>query len=227
MSKAREHEPSELGRHRYYALDRLVMLSDGVFAIAMTLLALELRPPAGWDGTAKSLWERTKGSLLAYGFSFLVVASYWVSHRSNFRRLAKTDRVLTTLSLLGLGLVTLLPAVTRLVMEHGRSRAALAVYLISIAAVGVANALVWGYASIRPGLMDPAPPPRYRLMRFLILLGAPLPVCTIVYFGSAGQGPWIWVFMTVFYIAIVIARRMGGPEELKAAVAGTSERSHK
>ncbi len=217
MSRALEPDVRELGRHRYYALDRLVMLSDGVFAIAMTLLALELRPPVGWDGTAESLWEGVKGSLLAYGFSFLVVAAYWVSHRANFRPLVHTDRVLTLLSLLGLGLVTLLPAVTRLVMEHGHSQAALVVYLISIAAVGVANALIWGYASVRPGMMDPAPPPRYRLMRFLILLSAPFPVCAMMFFGSTGAGQWIWVFMTVFLVAITVARRLAGPEHPKTA----------
>ena len=81
--------------------------------------------------------------------------------------------------------------------------------------MGVANALVWGYASIRSGMMDPTPPARYRLARFVILLSAPFPVCIIVYFGSAGQGVWIWVFMTLFYVGIVIARRLGGAEHPK------------
>ena len=67
-------------RHRHW-FDRLMMLADGVFAIAITFLAADITTQAGWDGRWASLWPHLSAQLDAYATSFVVIAIYWLAHR--------------------------------------------------------------------------------------------------------------------------------------------------
>jgi len=71
--------------HQHADLHRLIVLSDAVFAIAMTLLALELHPPAVWDGQIGSLFAGMRSALVAYFISFLMIGAYWMAHCGVFR----------------------------------------------------------------------------------------------------------------------------------------------
>ena len=62
-------------RHNF---DRLIMLSDGVFAIAITLLALDLPVPQHWDGSLIALFNGGGRALIGYGFAFLLVGAIWI-----------------------------------------------------------------------------------------------------------------------------------------------------
>ena len=116
------HEPlkARIERHDY---DRLLMLSDGVFAIAITLLALELKLPQAWDGSVERLLSATGRPLIGYLFGFGLVGVFWFMHRRIFAQLEQVDRVITILNLLLLGLVGLTPYVARMIAEAGPSRA--------------------------------------------------------------------------------------------------------
>src|SRR5262245_57482291 len=94
---------------RDYNLERLLMLTDGVFAIAITLLAVELRPPANWDGSFVGLVRAMGVEFFAYGMSFFFVAVYWASHRRIYKRFRRADGVLTALNFVMLALITLAP----------------------------------------------------------------------------------------------------------------------
>ena len=71
--------------------DRLIMLSDGVFAIAITLLALDIRAPAGWHGSLEGCSPSMAPELSAFVLSFLVISLYWLLHR-RYRRHARARR---------------------------------------------------------------------------------------------------------------------------------------
>jgi len=111
-------ETLERRRHRHW-LDRLIMLSDGVFAIAATLLSLDVRGPAQWS-TLGELWAGLGPQLGAYVLSFLVIAVYWLAHRRFMSMVTTVDAPLTVLTLIMLGLVALLPSLTRI--SFGRTR---------------------------------------------------------------------------------------------------------
>src|SRR5580704_11904668 len=98
-------------RHNF---DRLIMLSDGVFAIAITLLALDVRIPAGADLKMPTLLAALAPVMVAYTLSFVVISAYWLLHRRFMAVILRVDTVATLLNLLILGLVALLPAGTRL-----------------------------------------------------------------------------------------------------------------
>ena len=103
---------------RDYSLERQMMLSDGVFAIAMTLLALDLRVPANWDGTVSGLIAGGWSQFFGYIMSFFTISLFWAMHRQSYGRFLKTDFVLSLLGLLTLGAVTLIPFATRLYSEN-------------------------------------------------------------------------------------------------------------
>ena len=138
------HEPlkARVERHDY---DRLLMLSDGVFAIAITLLALELKLPDRWDGSIERLMSATGRPLIGYLFGFGLVGAFWFIHRRLFARLEQVDRVVTLLNLLLLGLVGLTPYIARMIAEAGPNRA-MPFYLVVFASVLGTFALMRAWA---------------------------------------------------------------------------------
>lgn len=115
---AHHHDPEADAEDRL--LHRLLFFSDAVFAIVLTLLALELKAPEGETiaelirGLASMI-----GDFIAFAGSFAVVAFWWMGHMSAMRRLARFDRIVAALNLVFLLTVCLMPFSTSL-MSHGR-----------------------------------------------------------------------------------------------------------
>jgi uncharacterized membrane protein len=97
---------------------RAEAFSDGVFAVAITLLALDLKPGEG-STLAERLVARTAiAHYAAYVVSFLVIGIIWVNHHSVFRLVARVDRTLLFLNLTLLLFVAAIPFTTALLAEH-------------------------------------------------------------------------------------------------------------
>jgi uncharacterized membrane protein len=159
-------------RHNF---DRLIMLSDGVFAIAITLLALDVRIPAGADLKMPTLLAALAPVMVAYTLSFVVISAYWLLHRRFMAVILRVDTVATLLNLLILGLVALLPAGTRLAQATVAMSPGLGLYAALVIAIGVALAGFWGYAALIAGLVSPEVGMRSRWVAFLgVLLAPPL-----------------------------------------------------
>ncbi len=139
-------------RHNF---DRLLMLSDGVFAIAITLLALELRPPEHWTGGLDALATAMWRPLFAYSAGFLIIGGFWIVHRRLFAKLRRVDAVATSVALLLLFLIALVPGVAMLISEYGPTRTML-VYLMMVAAISVVQLALWGYSALIANLADPS-----------------------------------------------------------------------
>ena len=144
------HEPlkARVERHNY---DRLLMLSDGVFAIAITLLALELKLPEHWDGSVSALFGATGRPLIGYLFGFGLVGVFWFIHRRLFAELEQVDGLVTMLNLILLGLVGLTPYVARMIAEAGPTRG-LPFYLVTIGGVFASIAMMQAWVLFRPKL---------------------------------------------------------------------------
>ena len=135
-------------------MGRILALSDGVFAIAITLLILEIAVPATTSDLPKALlglWPR----YLAYVLSFVVIARFWVAHHLAFRLIARYDNVLVWLNLLLLMFVAFLPFPTAVLGEHNGSAAAAVLYAAAVVLAGTASTAYWWYASGRGGLLRP------------------------------------------------------------------------
>jgi uncharacterized membrane protein len=137
-------------------IGRILALSDGVFAIAVTLLVIEIAVPgvASDDRLSRALlglWPR----YLAYLLSFLVIARFWVIHHQAFRLIARFDAALLWLNLLLLMFVAFLPFPTAVLGRHVGSPAAAALYAMSVALAASSSAACWWYASGRAKLLSP------------------------------------------------------------------------
>ncbi len=130
---------------------RLLALSDGLFAIVLTLLVLDLRPPdAGGPLTYAdlvALWPRLFGFVL----TFLVGGSYWVAHHADFDCIVGHDRSLLWLNLMFLLSVSLLPFTTAIIGDHANT-VGWVLYATNMIGVGLGLAAIWGYAN-RAGMM--------------------------------------------------------------------------
>jgi uncharacterized membrane protein len=136
---------------------RLEAFSDGVFAIAITLLVLEIRVPEGAGDDLGHELAHQWPSYLAYLVSFLVVGIIWMNHHAVLDHLREADRPLMALNLFLLLWTSLIPWPTRLVAEYMREggdseRVAALIYAGTMTMMGVAFGLLWRYAC-RHGLL--------------------------------------------------------------------------
>lgn len=164
-------EPLEahLERHQY---DRLIMLSDGIFAIATTLAALEIRLPEHASSVGDMLAAGGR-MMIAYVVSFMIIAVFWISNRDLFARVARVDRWLTALTLAMLCLVAVIPACAHVVYLKGNSDTAFSFYALTMALCGALNVAMWAYASYTPGIMRDEVPRAYRRQRVVASLIMP------------------------------------------------------
>ncbi|MGC1550017.1 MAG: TMEM175 family protein [Rhodanobacter sp.] len=125
--------------------DRLVMLSDGVFAIAMTLSAVELKPESLPGKSLAQIWAIP---LLIYFVSFFIIGSVWVRHRRSLAHLRHTDTVLTVLNMALLSLVALTPVMIRLFLTgEGGTASGMLIYALVMMGNYLCLATAWGYAA--------------------------------------------------------------------------------
>ncbi len=146
-------------------LDRLAALSDGIFAVAMTLLVLDLHIPAA----AQVHGERELLAALAamgpqwitYGMSFLTLGIFWAGQQTQLNHLAEGTRDLTWIHLGFLFAVTIMPLTTRLLTEFITYRTALGIYWLNIFVLGAMLFWSWSYAT-RAGLVKADTPEEVR-----------------------------------------------------------------
>jgi uncharacterized membrane protein len=186
-------------------LHRLILFSDAVFAIAITLLAIEIHPPEHWRGVA-DLFGQMQHKLMAYAVSFAVVGIYWISHRRIYSRLRKANDVLDILNLVMLGLLALLPLGTQLLWESG-SAPAVFVYVGLVTAIGLAHAVAWGYAAFLGGLSEPMPAIEkiYVLLRVALLPGL---MCGLIFLSIVTRTPWGWLGIALVLGALSLINRL-------------------
>jgi uncharacterized membrane protein len=139
------------------SLERIQALSDGVFAVALTLLVLDLRVPVGAADTDGGLWEAlsTLGpSFVAYLLSFTMLGTFWLAQHTFLGLCTRADRALTWTQLGFLIVVTLLPFSASLLAEYVTVRLAVGVYWLNLVLLGVGLA-VGGRHAAGTGLVDP------------------------------------------------------------------------
>jgi uncharacterized membrane protein len=184
-------------------IGRILALSDGVFAIALTLLILDIAVPATTsdDDLAKvllDLWPR----YLAYALSFLVISRFWVIHRQAFRLIARGDPALVWLNLLLLLFISFLPFPTAVLGEHTGSPAAAVLYAVAVCLTSAASAAYFWYASGRGNLLGPDVGRAYiRAMRARALSG---PVFLALTVPIAAFAPY--VAAALWFLAFPLAR---------------------
>jgi uncharacterized membrane protein len=144
---------------------RLEAFSDGVLAIAITLLVIEIHPPELHQGQrlAQALWAQWP-SYLAYLVSFLIIGVIWLNHHRLFEQVARVDGPLLLLNLNLLLWTALIPFPTAVVAEHLRdggeaARTAAALYCGVLLLMGLAFGALFAWVTHDDRLLGRLPPP--------------------------------------------------------------------
>lgn len=165
-----------------FALDRLVFISDAIFAFALTLLALDVRLPQDLDLSTDAALLAALADLapqiLAFVISFVVIAAFWLGHYRTFRVLTHADGRLIWLNLAFLLCVALLPFPTTIVARYGGLASAVILYAGFAGLTGLLSALVWLYAASIAHLARPTVTPE--LARHITYMALTVPLLFLV-----------------------------------------------
>jgi uncharacterized membrane protein len=131
---------------------RLEAFSDGVFAIVITLLVLELKPEGGGSGWQMFLhiWPK----LVVYALSFVLVGLYWVAHHNMLHFVEKTDRGFLWLNLLLLMVVAFIPYPTALLGATHADESSIWIYGVTLALTNIVGTGLWYYAARKRRLVS-------------------------------------------------------------------------
>ena len=135
---------------------RIAALVDGIFAVAMTLLVLDLKLPEGVKMSSDAeVWRQLlelTGRFSTYTLSFIVLGTFWIGHHSLFHFVRKVNRGLLWLNLLFLLFITLLPFSTNLLSGHTHLQIPIVVYGINLLLISLISLLQLSYLAHHPAL---------------------------------------------------------------------------
>jgi len=175
---------------------RLIALSDGIYAIAMTLLVIDVAVPAHLDDAAfHQALRDAMPSLGAFALSFTLIAGFWRDHRRILVGLPVETVMVTRLILLGLGLVALLPFPTGLLAAYASQPEAVALYAGAMAAIHAVHAtlLLLTQSRVHPSPASSAAVARRRFTAQLgssvLIFGLSIPLA----FVNTEAAMWSWL----------------------------------
>lgn len=166
-----------MGSYNQFAgrsLDRIAALSDGLFAVAMTLIVLEVHVPLkAAVHSEHDLWLALAAlapRAVTYVLSFITLGIFWVGQQTQLDQLERGDRNLAWLHVAFLAVVAVMPFSTELLADFITFRTALLVYWANIFVIGVTLYVAWSY-SMRAGLVKAdTPAPILRAVRRRIVV---------------------------------------------------------
>jgi uncharacterized membrane protein len=177
---------------------RLEAFSDGVFAIVITLLVLDIRPDVP-GGTGWAMFVHAGPKILIYALSFILVGLYWVSHHNMLHFVEHTDRLFLWLNLLLLLVVAFIPYPAALLSSTHADTGSLCIYVATLSLANILGAAVWFHATKGHRLVSSRIPADFVRFVYIIHL-APVGV----YF-LAGLLAWQLKGVSLFLVALVPA----------------------
>lgn len=181
--------------------ERLIMFTDGIFAIAITLLALEIRVP---DITNRAELGQAIIDLLpqifVFVYTFIQVGIFWLAHQRMFRYIARTDDRFMVLCVLYLMVIAFLPVPSAILARYGDQFPAVEFFAVTMLLVGVMEFLIWEYAVSNHRLVRPEITPlqiteqRWRTVNLIIIFS----ISIVIAFVSplASMLFWFLLFVT-------------------------------
>jgi uncharacterized membrane protein len=190
-----------------FSIEKLSLFSDAVFAIAITLLAIDIRVIQLPENIiASQLNNEIIGLLpkfISFILSFFIIGNYWISYHRTLHYIQRYDRGLISLNLLFLMFIVLVPFPNDLIGKYPANQSAVIVYAVLLAATGLSLCLLWIYASKRYRLVDESLHQkfiRYLMVRLLIspsffLISIPISFFNPLY----AMVTWFFGFPIVIY----------------------------
>ena len=198
------------------ALGRILALSDGVFAIALTLLMLNIEVPEIPENlVAEELPSELldlRPKFLSYVLSFVVIGFYWMAHHSIFGLIRDHDWMLVWLNSIFLMCVAFLPFPTALLGEYGDQQLVVVIYAGSLGITRLFLSSVWWYVSRKPNLasidMDPSTMRAFHIRSWVLPLIFLASIA--VTFFSVTAAVYSWVLLIIVHFVLLRALRRSG-----------------
>jgi uncharacterized membrane protein len=191
--------------------DRLEFFSDAVFAIAMTLLVIDLQVPDGENLNAAAVLAGQWTGFFGYLLSFAIIALNWMAHHRKFRVIHRFDTNLIRLNFVLLFLVTFVPFPTALLADTGGQFASVALYAAVVGGLSLAQLAMWTYAYRAKLTTDDVDQPMFRYVALGLI---PVPA---VFFSSILIAIWdpniaMWWWFAIIPASVILGvfrRRLG------------------
>jgi len=183
--------------------NRIEALTDGIFAVAMTLLVLDIKPPVHLRfETSEALVDHLsvlEHSFVMYAISFVVLAMFWLGHHLQFHFVRHVDRQLLWINLLFLLLAVVVPFSTNLVGDHGHLQLPVVLYAVNLLVLTLLLFLQLRHLAARPHLIAPdlTPEAIAHLHRQLLLFGVVPVVSIAASFYSPRLGMYLYALLAV------------------------------
>ncbi len=216
-----EHAKELLERTRDPA--RVLALSDGVFAIIMTLLVLDIRVPqlAAGETLSFGFLHDVWPNIVVFVISFVLTGLFWVGHRDLFNLVRGVDRGLVWLNILYLLPVALVPAAAALLSAYSRDAFAIWSYGLLLVLIALMRLLLWYYIGTRRHLLIEHVPPR--TLRTGAFAQLALIVVYLLAMLLAGVAPYVSLGIyagvpLLYFVGITFVRRSAPKGSLERGV---------
>ena len=200
------------------SVDRIAFFSDAIFAIAITLLTLQLSIPKGLSVQQLNQELVDNGpAYFSFALSFYVIGSFWIGHHRLFGWVRRYDNALLRLNLLFMAAVAFLPFPTEVVGRYGGVTSADVLYAASMVVTGALLMLLWQVAG-RRRLLDASIPAQsiaagtYRQLATVLPFLVSIPVA----FVNAEAALYVWIAVAFLKPAgnlLFRRRRHDSPDE--------------
>jgi uncharacterized membrane protein len=198
-----------------FSMGRTLSLSDGIFAIAMTLLAFQVQPPDLQGDQQRHLAQALadlSNRYWIYALSFAVIGIFWMGHHRLFSYFEAIDDSTTLLNLLVLMAMAALPFPSAVMGRYGHQRAAVILYAASMAVAGTLMTSLWVVADRRHLLSDRATKADvhaglWRGGSTAVVFALSIPVAVV----APRVAPYVWIIVLVLRVAPAIRRRRATP----------------
>jgi uncharacterized membrane protein len=205
---------------RAHDVSRVVMLSDGVFAIILTLLVLEIHVPDLHSGeTLVSALRSIRPSMVGFLISFVVVAIAWAGHRDLFAVIRRTDRPLVWLNFVYLLPLCLLPFGASLISQYPSDAVALRLYGLLLVLIAATRIGIWVYATGRTHLLYEPPDAQFRRGGVTVVVGPAVAYLVAILIADTSPSASMVIYGVVpivYFLGVTFARSTSPP--------GSSER---
>jgi uncharacterized membrane protein len=194
--------------------DRLVALADGVFAIVLTILVLEIAVPENLSGDSLRLvLEDLRPTVVAWVVSFLITGMYWVGHRDVFAAVRTVNRDLVWLNLVFLLPVALIPFAASVLGKYPDEPVALYLYGAVLISASAVRFLLLRYVLRRPALLWPDAVDQHARVALIIAASPILVYLLAIAVAGVSTGLSTILFFSVpllYFLLVTLLRERAG-----------------
>ena len=204
----------------YFPTNRLETLTDGLFAIAMTILVVTIEIPMGPIHTSQ-LFLQTTGEILpkyvVYFLSFLILAGFWINHHILFL-IKKANMTLIWINVFWLMFIALVPLSTSLIAQFPQYQLSQLIFDVNILVVGLFAFMIWKYSVDHDLIMEKVKPYDPYIKRITLFTPAIVILSMLISFINL---KWSLLILFMIPVLFVVALKVWSLRDLKKLILGT------